>query len=504
MSLTEEQPSIEDVSSSSSFSRFKNSLATMSMTLNFNGITFSLDINDFTAYSDEPCGVDEDDMAALEERGISSSDMDSFFYRYSPLTSSDISDVSGLDFYADIELFEDSTSNLSISKEFVYSDLTDTDNEGDCHYYERKCSDGIFQPNECLSVLYAKALNIGITPKHTSTYPNTYDVSDDDVNFANWNNYSDRSYDCSSVDYLPLSSLSLNIYDITTYCGIYHANYGGDFGDNRSILIMFCTFLSIIGGCCFAKTWCSCKTDERKKTQREEERKEREEERKEREEEKRKKRVERKRQRASRSSTYQPESELGIPMRVSIAGMQDGKTRQDTPGSCNAPIVPDSSIGGNGSGLDTSSPVEPSHNPNSDEDSGSGPDPGQPTLTERESENRQRVGGPSDSQNSQGSNHDGPSRKRPVVHDELRSLIRKRFNIIHFVLSSSGVMGRRAASLLGKFIFDYGKKSVRGSVPNGAQELFMSHLSPLLMRLAMAIAGRCPGDKREFEKTDSS
>ncbi|GKT33146.1 hypothetical protein ADUPG1_007146 [Aduncisulcus paluster] len=67
-----------------------------------------------------------------------------------------------------------------------------------------------------------------------------------------------------------------------------------------------------------------------------------------------------------------------------------------------------------------------------------------------------------------------------------------RFNIIPFaLLSSSGVMGRRAASFLGKFIFDYGKKSVRVSVPNGAQVLFMSHLSRLLMRLAMAIAGRC-------------
>ncbi|GKT35370.1 hypothetical protein ADUPG1_008543 [Aduncisulcus paluster] len=163
---------------------------------------------------------------------------------------------------------------------------------------------------------------------------------------------------------------------------------------------------------------------------------------------------------------------------------------QDTPGSCDAPIVPDSSIGGNGSGLDTSSPMEPSHNPNSDEDSGGGPDPGQPTLTEREAENRQRVGSPSASQDSQGSNHNGSSRKRPVVHVDLRSLIGKRFNIIPFVLSSSGVMGRRAASFLGKFIFDYGKKSVRVFVPNGAQVLFMSHLSRLLMRLAMAIAGR--------------
>ncbi|GKT36824.1 hypothetical protein ADUPG1_009722 [Aduncisulcus paluster] len=114
-------------------------------------------------------------------------------------------------------------------------------------------------------------------------------------------------------------------------------------------------------------------------------------------------------------------------------------------------------------------------------------DPGQPTLTEREAENRQRVGGPSASQDSQGSNHDGPSRKRPVVHVDLRSLIGKRFNIIPFALSSSGVMGRRAASFLGKFIFDYGKKSVRVSVPNRAQVLFMSHLSRLLMPLAIAI-----------------
>ncbi|GKT27380.1 hypothetical protein ADUPG1_000018 [Aduncisulcus paluster] len=431
MSLTEEQPSIEDVSSSSSFSRFKNSLATMSMTLNFNGTTFSLDINDFIAYSDEPCGVDEDDM---------------------------ISDVSGLFFYANFKLFEDSTSNLSISKKFMYSDLSPTD-EGSFEKNERECSyDSIFQSSKCLAVSYAKAVIIGITPKHTSTYPNTYDVSSDDVYFAKWDYYSDESFSCSSVDYLPVSSLSLNIYDITTYCGLYQTKYGGDFGYNLSNRIKISTIILIIGDSVLR-----CKTShEMKKTQREEE--------------KRKKRVERKRQRASRSSTYQQESELGVPMRVSIVGMQDGKTRQDTPGSCNVPIVPDSSIGGNGSGLDTSSPVEPSHNPNSDEDSGGGLDPGQPTLTERESENRQRVGGPSASQDSQGSNHDGPSRKRPVVHDDLSSLIRKPFNIITFVLSSSGVMGRRAASFLGKFIFDYGKKSVRGYVPNGAQVLFMSHL----------------------------
>ncbi|GKT31822.1 hypothetical protein ADUPG1_006165 [Aduncisulcus paluster] len=305
--------SIEDVSSSSSYSRFKNSLATMSMTLEIDGTTFSLDINDFTAYSDEPCGVDDDDMAALEERGISSSDMDSFFYRYSPLTSSDISGVSGLDFYANIELFEDSTSNLSTSKEFVYSDITSTDSEGDCNSYERKCS------YKCLSVSYAKALNIGITPKHTSTYPNTYDVSGDDVNFANWNNYSYSSYSCSSVDYIPVSSLSLNIYDITTYCGIYQTHYGGDLGSDLSNLIKIGTILLIIGGCCGAiviilflisicdvescfsscsSLFYSCKTShERKKTQREEERKKRAEQ--------------RQRQRAMRSSTYQPESELG-------------------------------------------------------------------------------------------------------------------------------------------------------------------------------------------------
>ncbi|GKT34332.1 hypothetical protein ADUPG1_007701 [Aduncisulcus paluster] len=239
-----EGSSIEDVSSLSSFSRFKNSLATMSMTLRINGTTFSLDINDFTAYSDEPCGVDEDDMAALEERGISSSDMDSFFYRYSPLTSSDISGVSGLEFYADIKLFEDSTSNLSISKEFVYSDLTSINSEESCDIDEHTCQ------SKCLSVSYAKALNIGITPNHTSTYPNTYDVSGDDVNFANWNQYSYSSFSCSSVDYLPVSSLSLNIYDITTYCGIYQANYGGDFGDDLSWLIKIGTILLIIGGCC--------------------------------------------------------------------------------------------------------------------------------------------------------------------------------------------------------------------------------------------------------------
>ncbi|GKT26285.1 hypothetical protein ADUPG1_013306 [Aduncisulcus paluster] len=291
--------SIEDVSSSSSFSRFKNSLATMSMTLNFNGTTFSLDINDFTAYSDEPCGVDEDDMAALEERGISSSDMDSFFYRYSPLTSSDISSVSGLDFYADIELFEDSTSNLSISKEFVNSDLTDTDQDFECQDYERACSSGIFRSSKCLSVSYAKALNIGITP----TYPNTYDVNDDDVTFANWYYYSDESFSCSSVDYLPVSSLSLNIYDITTYCGVYQANYGGDLGKDWSNFITIGIILFIIGGCCggiviisglisccdvesgcsssCSSIFYSCKTShERKKTQREEERKKREEERK--------------------------------------------------------------------------------------------------------------------------------------------------------------------------------------------------------------------------------
>ncbi|GKT24144.1 hypothetical protein ADUPG1_012640 [Aduncisulcus paluster] len=266
--------SIEDVSSSSSFSRFKNSLATMSMTLNFNGTTFSLDINDFTAYSDEPCGVDEDDMAALEERGISSSDMDSYFYRYSPFTSSDISGVSGLDFYADIELFEDSTSNLSTSKQFVISVISCTDDDGDCYSnQEHLCS------YTCLSVAYATDLNIGITPKHTSTYPNTYDVSDDDVRFVNGYYYSAESFSCSSVDYLPVSSLSLNIYDITTYCGIYQAKYGGDLGDDWSTLITIGTILKK-------------ERNVRKK--------------------KGEKRAEqRQRQRAMRSSTYQPESELG-------------------------------------------------------------------------------------------------------------------------------------------------------------------------------------------------
>ncbi|GKT25567.1 hypothetical protein ADUPG1_013084 [Aduncisulcus paluster] len=111
------------------------------MDLSFDGISYSLDINSFTAYDHEPCGVDEDDMAALEEKGISSSDVETYSFRLIPLAIFDISGVYGLDIYASIEMFEDSISSLSPSKS------------------------------------YAKTLDVGITPKHTSTYPNTYSVS---------------------------------------------------------------------------------------------------------------------------------------------------------------------------------------------------------------------------------------------------------------------------------------------------------------------------------------
>ncbi|GKT23626.1 hypothetical protein ADUPG1_012481 [Aduncisulcus paluster] len=148
------------------------------MDLSFDGISYSLDINSFTAYDHEPCGVDEDDMAALEEKGITNSDMETYSFRLIPLAIFDISGVYGLDIYASIEMFQDSISNLSPSKRYICteSEYDLTDNDGNCYDCEQIC----YVPHsytEYLSISYAKTLEVGITPKHTSTYPNTYSVS---------------------------------------------------------------------------------------------------------------------------------------------------------------------------------------------------------------------------------------------------------------------------------------------------------------------------------------
>ncbi|GKT25566.1 hypothetical protein ADUPG1_013083 [Aduncisulcus paluster] len=207
----------------------KSAFLYSSMDLYIEGsIETNIDIYHLTQYDNVSCDVSDKDMAALEERGFSATDMEDYYLRYdfsdrysSPRTGNFSWEVIGL--YSIFKGLEQifNSNQLYLDEEWrIADDASTCDSETELY-----CTD------TCESVIYPKALEIGIIPLGEDDYDLSY------VTFANktavtTDDSDGVTFTCdNSVSAVPVNLLSVYVLDVTSPCFVYQNYFGGDFGE---------------------------------------------------------------------------------------------------------------------------------------------------------------------------------------------------------------------------------------------------------------------------------
>ncbi|GKT32524.1 hypothetical protein ADUPG1_006662 [Aduncisulcus paluster] len=219
----------------------------MTLELTIGSETVSLTTDDFLSFNNQECNVRPEDMRVIENRGIEEDDMETYFYYFSEFENPIYQEVEyGTD--ATINVFRDSTSSISIAKSYFKISL-DPISEG-CSENEIECSPF------CLSMMYPKTLKIGITPGYLFHY--NFSISKNNVLFDDWAHLSTESFSCSVVNSIPIDELSIFLYDTKNNCGLYETTYGGSFGDNYIIGVVFCFLFFGLATLCLIYCICIC------------------------------------------------------------------------------------------------------------------------------------------------------------------------------------------------------------------------------------------------------
>ncbi|GKT21029.1 hypothetical protein ADUPG1_011810 [Aduncisulcus paluster] len=191
---------------------------------------FSLSVITFDIISGQSCDVSDKDMAALEERGVSAAEMESYYYQSDQFITATGGSPTYFSGSYDIE-----TELSVIMKNYTTSLLTTTipmtiseSSSGTCDADTEVLCDG-----QCLSVSYATELNVGITPISTDSYS----VIASDIQLSGYTRVTtdidtdDMTFTCSTLTNYPVTYLMVYVYDVNSHCYIYQNEFGGDFGE---------------------------------------------------------------------------------------------------------------------------------------------------------------------------------------------------------------------------------------------------------------------------------